>query len=551
MLLDIYVFFFVLVFFGLCIFLHELGHFLAAKWRGLHIIAFSIGFKKVWGYKYKGVEYRIGCIPFGGYVDLPQIDCTGEARDENGNVLPSVKPLDKIIVAFSGPFFNVLFGLALGTIIWIHGFPMDTPKMPAFQIASVTDDSPEYKAGLRKDDIVEKVNGKAFYATWNDIVRKVLFTVGDVELSVLRGNERLEIKYKPAVNKKVMAEEGIAYPYFLPKILVLVPMKDSPADKAGIRKNDIVLKIDGAELGGYDDFIKKVNESVGRPMVFTVYRQGKIIEVGGVSAIKEDTGLYKIGVNHDPSHLPIVIGDVLPGSPAEKAGFVKGDVVKKIDGKSITVPEMFSMLIQQSMGKEMEFIVSRGENLVTLKVFPKQMKEYTIGLEEVFYNYPNPFEQFMDVIDMTYKSVRGMICKAIWGTSTLKPSHMSGPVGIVAIIGKTVYRGNFIQAIYIVVMITFSLAILNLLPIPVLDGGHIVLATLESIRRKPVPESMVKPVFIVFITLLIGLMIFVTYADFKRFILPKVKPVTATEALKEKPAEEKPAEEKAKEEPKP
>ncbi|HRR06897.1 MAG TPA: site-2 protease family protein, partial [Victivallales bacterium] len=64
---------------GLCIFIHELGHFLVAKWRGLHIIAFSIGFKKIWSYKYKGVDYRIGCIPFGGYVELPQIDSSGDA----------------------------------------------------------------------------------------------------------------------------------------------------------------------------------------------------------------------------------------------------------------------------------------------------------------------------------------------------------------------------------------------------------------------------------------------------------------------------------------
>lgn len=77
-------------FLGWCIFVHELGHFLAAKWRGLHIVAFSIGFKKVWGFKHKGIDYRIGCIPCGGYVDLPQIDATGEPKDEH--VTPSPRP---------------------------------------------------------------------------------------------------------------------------------------------------------------------------------------------------------------------------------------------------------------------------------------------------------------------------------------------------------------------------------------------------------------------------------------------------------------------------
>ena len=79
---------FMIFFFGMCIFIHELGHFLAAKWRGLHVIAFSIGFRKIWGYRWRGVEYRIGWIPFGGYVEIPQIDAVEEAKDENGKVLP-------------------------------------------------------------------------------------------------------------------------------------------------------------------------------------------------------------------------------------------------------------------------------------------------------------------------------------------------------------------------------------------------------------------------------------------------------------------------------
>ena len=79
---------FMVFFFGFCIFIHELGHFLAAKWRGLHVIAFSIGFRKIWSKKIGGVEYRIGWIPFGGYVEIPQVDASGEALDEDGKPLP-------------------------------------------------------------------------------------------------------------------------------------------------------------------------------------------------------------------------------------------------------------------------------------------------------------------------------------------------------------------------------------------------------------------------------------------------------------------------------
>ena len=107
--------FFVVFFIGLCIFSHELGHFLAARWRKLHIDAFSIGFRKVWAKKINGVEYRIGCIPLGGYVELPQVDATDEIpKSADGTELQRAKPLDRIITAVAGPLFNVIFGLLLG-----------------------------------------------------------------------------------------------------------------------------------------------------------------------------------------------------------------------------------------------------------------------------------------------------------------------------------------------------------------------------------------------------------------------------------------------------
>ena len=150
---------FMVIFFGLCIFIHELGHFLAAKWRGMHIVAFSIGFRKVWWKKINGVEYRIGWIPVGGYVDLPQIDSTAdELKDEQGNILPKAKPLDRMIVAFAGPLFNMLFGLLLGIVIWVHGLPQDTPSLTEIKVESIQENSPEWKAGLRKGDIIYALN---------------------------------------------------------------------------------------------------------------------------------------------------------------------------------------------------------------------------------------------------------------------------------------------------------------------------------------------------------------------------------------------------------
>ena len=105
---------FVVFFFGMCIFVHELGHFLVARWRGLHVDAFSIGFKKIWAKKINGVEYRIGCLPLGGYVELPQVDAATEApKAADGTELPPAKPLDRLLTAAAGPICNIIFGLLL------------------------------------------------------------------------------------------------------------------------------------------------------------------------------------------------------------------------------------------------------------------------------------------------------------------------------------------------------------------------------------------------------------------------------------------------------
>src|SRR5678810_1337734 len=118
----------VLLLFNLLIFVHELGHFLAARWRGLKIDRFAIWFgKPIWKKKIGGVEYALGTLPFGGYVALPQM-ATMEAiegkGESSGQPLPPISPLDKIIVAFAGPLFSFLLACTFAVIVWIVGRPV-------------------------------------------------------------------------------------------------------------------------------------------------------------------------------------------------------------------------------------------------------------------------------------------------------------------------------------------------------------------------------------------------------------------------------------------
>lgn len=507
--------FFVAFFFGLCIIVHELGHFLAAKWRGLHIIAFSIGFKKVWGKKINGVEYRIGCLPFGGYVDIPQIDASGEAKTEDGKPLPPAKPLDRIITAFAGPLFNILFGVLLGVFLWIYGIPQDTPKMRSIEVAWVDDASPEYKAGLRKDDLIYSINGKRFYSTWNDIVQEILFTVGDVKLGVKREGQPVSVVYKPAENPNILKEEKIAYPFFLPKIPVVInPLPDSPAARAGLKKDDIVLKVNNVEVTGYEEFADRINECQGTPVRFTIDRNGRILEVSNIIPLREkqEGEVYRIGVKYEQRN-PVVISEVLPGSAADAAGLKPNDVILRIDGRDLRSPESFYQTIQKSRGAKLAFTVARDGKVFDIdNIVPRLLNYYSIGIQLIFYNHPNPLEQFVDVMDKTYKSIRGIISPQ----STIKARNMSGPIGIVRVMWITVYKAGIIHALYLIVVITYSLAVFNLFPIPVLDGGHILLACIETVFRRQLPEWVLRPIIYLFLTLLISLMLFVSFYDVKR-----------------------------------
>src|SRR3954451_4551840 len=159
----IFIFLEVLLLFNLLIFVHELGHFLAARWRGLKIDRFAIWFgKPIWKTKINGVEYALGTIPAGGYVSLPQMATmeTIEGKGESsGQPLPQISALDKIIVAFAGPLFSFLLALAFAVVVMVVGRPVGEAETTT-TIGYVEKDSPAEKADLRPGDRILTVDGR-------------------------------------------------------------------------------------------------------------------------------------------------------------------------------------------------------------------------------------------------------------------------------------------------------------------------------------------------------------------------------------------------------
>ncbi len=514
---------FMVIFFGLCVFVHELGHFLAARMCGLHVIAFSIGFKKIWAKKIGGVEYRIGCLPVGGYVDLPQIDATGDALDENGNKLPKAAPWKRIVTAVAGPLFNVLFALFLGLFIWIFGLPQSSPEVTEFKVKTVQVDRPEYNAGLRPGDVIVKLNGKNFRTTWNNFSKDIMLTVGKVTLTVRRPDgTTADISYLPEVNRQVAPSAKIPVPFFTVELpVVIVPDKGSAAEKAGLKSGDRILRLNGKEIG-LDDFLTAVRFANGKPLVIDYERMTDGKKVCGTVTVMPDQDEHSaIGIVYHMNK-PLTVDRVQAGMPAENV-LKSGDRILAANGVKTAKNEDVSIAVQKSGGKAMTLTVLRDGREITVGITP--VRYCYIGVGFYFKSHPTPFEQLANVLDLTWRSLKSVsagIGRKLGvkdaGYTTLGPQHFSGPVGIGETLYKSVYQGSLIIGLNLVVMISFSLGLFNLLPVPVLDGGHILLALLEMVFRRPVSPKILQPLTMFFAGVLIAFMVFVTFFDVKRLI---------------------------------
>jgi len=428
-----------LVLIGVMINIHELGHFWAARYFDVKVEAFSFGFgTRLFGFRRGETDYRFSLLPLGGYVKM-----TGEqVGDENANDPRSVlsKPRwQRLIIAFAGPFMNVV--LAVGVLTGLY--------MVKYQRVSDADMEP---------------------------------VIGHVAV-------------------------------------------DSPAAKGGLMDGDHIVKLDGKANPTWEDVIVKEAEGAYRPMFLTIERNGKRFDTVVTPTLNERIGVGSAGWDERGE---IQLVEVEPGRPADKAGLKKGDVILSVNGQPIHSAGRLQELTKASGGKpvEVEFERNGQKSVVTVQpIFSKidgQGRWYIgVGPQPKFtiittrLSFPDAFAE-----SVRQNGKNGMmIVQVLKGVLERRMStkNLTGPIGIAQLSGDAAREGPS-AFLVLMSMISLNLAIVNLLPIPIMDGGVILMLLVEMTMQRDlsinVKEAMLKVGFVCIMLLVV----FAIYNDISRLL---------------------------------
>ena len=504
---------FVVFFFGFSVFIHEFGHLLAAVWRGLHIEKFSIGFgQRIWGFTKNKVEFIIGWLPFGGYVQLPQLEPNDEPMTSDGRILTATKAIERVIVAVAGPLFNILFAFVLGTILWKSGKPA-APPLERLEVRDIPQRSVDYKKGLRNGDNLLTINGKKIKNS--DMLLKEYVLSGEVTLELERADKPMTIG--PFVPEKDPNFENLSFPPFnfagtrksTKAIVARVPEKKKdgsqyPAFKAGVKPGDQFIRVDGKEINTPKDVVEAIQAQEGGPVTFTVLREGNEVDLT-ITPIKITENLLGLRIFKYPE-----VFMASPEYPAYEAGVRKWDRITGVNGQECKDLQSFLDTLNKNGGKEIQLDITRdGEKLSLPMKFEYSIYQIGIGFEQ-YMVYDDPMKQMGSVFSETLKTIDAIV------NGSVDFSGLSGPVGIGKGIYDTVQAGGWRAGLAFIFMINISLAIFNLLPLPVLDGGHIFIAVLEMVSRRKVPAKILQPVTMLFVLFFLTLMAYVTMHDIRR-----------------------------------
>lgn len=423
---------------GVLVFIHELGHFLLARWNGVRVLTFSLGFgPKLLRVQRGDTEYCISIIPLGGYVKMagenPEDQHTG-ADDE----FMAKSKWQRFQILIAGPMMNILLSVVLLAAVLMQGADVLAYLDQPAKVGAVQPGSPAEKAGLQPGDTITRF-GTAEVRTWEHLDMAVAARPErEVDVTILRNGTEEHLKVRP----------------------------------------------DLTELRTRND---------------------ARFEVGTIGAL--------------PDVSPI-IQSTIAGSPAEAAGLKAGDEIVSVDGKRMIFSTMVIEVVSKKAEQPVVFTVRRGGQEQTITVTPR--KEGDTGKVGMYMSEakrsftPTPLQAVGMSVQRNIE-MAGMILRTLKDlvTGEASPKQLMGPVGIAQLSGESAQAG-WIALLGLMASISLNLGLLNLMPIPVLDGGHIFIMAIETISRRDFSLQVKEKMLFVGFVLLMTLMVTVIYNDLTR-----------------------------------
>jgi regulator of sigma E protease len=419
---------------GVLIFVHELGHFLVARWYGVRVLTFSLGFgPKILKFTRHGTEYCISAVPLGGYVKMAGENVTDEREGAPDEFLSKSKWI-RFQVYLAGPLMNIALALIVSTIVLAGGADVPIyPTQPAV-IGGVDADSAAAKAGIQPGDRVVSVNGRAT-PTWNDFDMAVAQKAGrEITMTIDRAGTQRTIAIVPASEGKYEIGTLGVRPVLRPQITGIRP--NTPAERAGLRRGDVLLSVGGQSPVTRDQAISTIQKNGPTPIVLGIERDGKLIDI-----------------------------TVTPQGAA---------------GRSL------------------------------------------IGFDFYGYEYQRVDPTFGQAIALSFQrnldnaKVIGQTLKGL-ATRETPVNQLLGPLAIADLSGSAARLG-WRYLFDLMAMISLNLALLNLMPVPVMDGGQIAILALEGIARRDFSVRLKERITMAGAVLILALMTVVLYNDIARFL---------------------------------
>lgn len=421
------------------VFFHELGHFLVARWAGVRVLTFSIGFgPKLWSFKdRRGTEYQLAAIPIGGYVRMLGEDEFSEQPqpDEVTEAFSNAKPSRKVAIAAAGPFASLLLGLVIIYAVLIIG----THELEPF-VGKVTSGSPAMVAGIGNGEEILRVDDREMNS-WQDVSLALAERLGDtgtIQIQTDRGEYNVHINswLSDEVDPDVVTEIGLQ-----PQLRAHIGFvaNDSAAAQAGIQVGDYIARIDNRAIQSWQDVVDVIRSNAERQLLLTVERDREVVSLKLIPRT--------------------VVAD--DGTTFGQAG------------------------IRPQVGR----VVRYGPVAAI----------------------PLAFEKTIDYIALTAESIYKMI------VGDVHAGNLGGPVRIAEFAGDLAELG-ITPYLMLLALLTIALGLINLLPIPMLDGGHVLFGLVEWITNRPIPLKIQAIGMRVGLFVVGSIMIFALYNDIARLV---------------------------------